>query len=84
MAAIADMETALDIDAAVPLAAPKPSLAGLGREGLRAALAAIGVPEGQRKMRVSQLWSWIYARGATSFTDMSDVSKELRAKLARA
>ena len=56
----------------------------MGREGLRAALAAVGVPEKQLKMRVGQLWSWIYARGATSFEDMSDVSKELRAGLARA
>jgi 23S rRNA (adenine2503-C2)-methyltransferase len=57
-------------------------LAGLGRDGLRAALTAIGVPEKQLRMRVAQLWSWIYARGATSFEDMSDVSKGLRAALA--
>ena len=79
------METALDIAPHQQgLAGTKPSLAGLGREGLRAALAAVGVPEKQLKMRVGQLWSWIYARGATSFEDMSDVSKELRAVLARA
>ena len=30
-------------------------------------------------MRVGQLWSWIYVRGATTFDAMSDVSKELRA-----
>ena len=64
--------------------AAKPSLAGLGREGLRAALAAIGVPDRQLKMRVGQLWSWMYVRGATAFADMSDVSKELRATLADA
>ncbi len=58
------------------------SLAGLGREGLRAALAGIGVPDKQLKMRVGQLWSWIYVRGATAFEAMSDVSKELRATLA--
>ena len=62
----------------------KLSLAGLGREGLRAALAAAGVPEKQLKMRVGQLWSWIYARGAGSFEEMSDVSKELRTRLAGA
>src|SRR5215470_9380969 len=61
----------------------RPSLAGLGREGLRAALAGIGVPDTQSKMRVGQLWSWIYVRGATAFEAMSDVSKELRAGLAR-
>ena len=33
----------------------KPSLAGLGREGLRAALAGAGVPEKQLRMRVNQL-----------------------------
>jgi 23S rRNA (adenine2503-C2)-methyltransferase len=33
---------------------------------------------------VSQLWSWIYVRGVTAFEHMTDVSKELRGKLARA
>ena len=61
--------------------AAKPSLAGLGRDGLRAALVTVGVPEKQLKMRIGQLWSWIYVRGATTFEEMSDVSKELRAKL---
>jgi 23S rRNA (adenine2503-C2)-methyltransferase len=78
------MSAALDIPAPGQGPDPKPSLAGLGREGLKAALAAIGVPEGQLRMRVGQLWSWIYVRGATSFDDMSDVSKELRGRLARA
>ena len=79
------METALDIAAqALPAAVAKPSLAGLGREGLSAALAAVGVPEKQIRMRVGQLWSWLYARGASSFDQMSDVSKDLRATLAQA
>ncbi|MCB1521245.1 MAG: 23S rRNA (adenine(2503)-C(2))-methyltransferase RlmN [Hyphomicrobiaceae bacterium] len=60
----------------------KPSLAGLSRVRLAEALGAIGVPEKQRRMRVNQLWSWIYVRGVTSFDDMSDVSKDLRARLA--
>ncbi len=60
----------------------KPSLAGLTRDGLKAALAAAGVPEKQIRMRVGQLWSWIYARGVTQFEDMSDVSKDLRRTLA--
>src|SRR5262245_50386857 len=71
--------------ALAPTAAPcKPSLAGLGREGLAAALAAVGVPDRQLKMRVGQLWGWLYARGARTFEEMSDVSKELRAALAGA
>ena len=59
----------------------KPSLAGLGRDGLQRALAAIGVADKQQRMRVNQLWSWIYVRGVTSFEDMSDVSKDLRRTL---
>jgi 23S rRNA (adenine2503-C2)-methyltransferase len=64
--------------------ASRPSLAGLGRRELAAALASVGVPERQLKMRVGQLWSWLYARGATSFEAMSDVSKELRGALGQA
>ena len=59
----------------------KPSLIGLSREQLAGALGEIGVPEKQRKMRVQQLWNWIYVRGAMRFADMTSVSKELRAAL---
>ena len=78
------MDTVLDTPAPAEALAAKLSLAGLGREGLAAALAAIGVPDKQLNMRAAQLWSWIYAHGATSFDDMSDVSKELRTRLAAA
>ena len=61
--------------------AAKPSLAGMTRDGLKLALAAAGVPEKQLRMRVAQLWSWIYVRGVTSFDDMTDVSKDLRREL---
>jgi len=60
---------------------PLPSLAGGGREELRAALASIGVADKQLRMRVNQLWSWMYVRGVRSFDDMTDVSKELRTRL---
>ena len=61
----------------------RPSLVGFPRAQLAEALGAIGVPAAQRKMRVQQLWHWIYVRGATRFEDMTSVSKELRAKLDR-
>ena len=64
------------------VAPEKPSLVGLSRAELGRALGAIGVPESQRKMRVQQLWHWIYFRGFTSFDAMTSVSKELRAQLA--
>jgi 23S rRNA (adenine2503-C2)-methyltransferase len=63
------------------VAPDKPSLVGLTRAQLSAALGGAGVPENQRKMRVQQLWHWIYFRGFTSFDAMTSVSKELRAAL---
>ncbi len=62
----------------------KPSLAGLDRDRLAAALAAIGVPERQIRMRVAQLWHWLYVRGVTDFAAMTNVSRDLRAALADA
>ena len=68
--------------AAEPTEAPsRESLAGLGREALADRLAQAGVPERQLRMRVNQLWSWLYVRGATSFEVMTDVAKDLRATL---
>ena len=60
----------------------KPSLVGLSRAELADALGTVGVPEKQRKMRVQQLWHWIYVRGVTRFDEMTSVSKDLRAALA--
>ncbi len=65
-------------------AATRPSLVGLTRGDLAKALAAVGVPERERKMRVAQLWQWIYFQGVTSFDAMLNVSKALRATLAGA
>ena len=59
----------------------KPSLIGLSRAALAARLGEIGIPEKQRRMRASQLWSWIYQRGTTAFDDMTNISKSLRAEL---
>src|SRR5664280_271537 len=64
------------------VAPDKPSLVGLTRVQLGALLGAIGVLEAQRKMRVQQLWHWIYFRGFTEFDAMTSLSKELRAALA--
>jgi 23S rRNA (adenine2503-C2)-methyltransferase len=58
------------------------SLAGLSRDDLRVELTHIGVSEKQIRMRIGQLWSWIYVRGAAGFDVMTDLSKELRDALA--
>jgi len=64
------------------LSSAKSSLAGATRAGLAEALRAIDIPEREIRMRVSQLWHWIYFRGAREFADMSNVSKTVRGKLA--
>ena len=69
----------IEASAAEPLA-----LVGLTRAALADAMAAAGIPERQRRMRSSQLWHWIYNRGAVSFAGMTDIGKELRARLAEA
>jgi 23S rRNA (adenine2503-C2)-methyltransferase len=62
-------------------AAEKPTLIGQTRARLAETLQAAGVPERQVKMRVQQLWHWLYVRGISSFDDMTNVSKDLRALL---
>src|SRR5471030_2930226 len=61
----------------------KPSLVGLSRAELAEQLGAIGVAPAQRKMRVQQLWHWIYVRGVQGFGEMTTTSKEMRAELDR-
>ena len=75
---------------AAPAAAPvsanampaKASLAGRTRAGLAEALAEIGVPDKERRMRVGQLWNWIYHYGVRDFDAMTTIGKGLRAQLA--
>jgi 23S rRNA (adenine2503-C2)-methyltransferase len=67
---------------AAPASGTKPSLLGRDRAALGAALTTIGVPERELKMRIAQVWHWIYFRGAREFDSMSNMSKELRARLA--
>jgi len=60
----------------------KPSLAGATRAGIADALRAVGAPERDVRMRASQIWQWIYHHGVTSFDQMLNVSRTLRAQLA--
>ncbi|MGK9053238.1 23S rRNA (adenine(2503)-C(2))-methyltransferase RlmN [Neorhizobium sp. CSC1952] len=59
----------------------KPSLIGLTREAMAEALKEKGVPERQVKMRVSQLWHWLYVRGISDFDAMTNVAKDMREML---
>ncbi|MFU8862600.1 MAG: 23S rRNA (adenine(2503)-C(2))-methyltransferase RlmN [Rhodobacterales bacterium] len=59
------------------------NLVGLTRDGMRAALIAHGTPEKQAKMRVGQIWQWIYQKGVRDFEQMTNLAKGFRADLAQ-
>jgi 23S rRNA (adenine2503-C2)-methyltransferase len=50
-------------------------LVGLSKAELREALLAAGMDAKQAKLRAKQIWHWIYNRGATDFTAMTDIAK---------
>lgn len=56
----------------------KIELVGLNLEELTAHLAEIGEP----KFRAKQIYQWVYVHGATDFEQMTNLSKDLRARLA--
>ena len=58
------------------------NLVGLTREALKEALITAGSPEKQVKMRLGQLWQWIYEKGIRDFEQMTNLSKDYRAFLA--
>ncbi|MEZ5882636.1 MAG: 23S rRNA (adenine(2503)-C(2))-methyltransferase RlmN [Paracoccaceae bacterium] len=60
----------------------KRNLVGLTREQLRVALIEAGTPERQAKMRVGQIWQWIYHWGVRDFAAMTNLAKDYRALLA--
>lgn len=59
-----------------------PNLVGMTRDAMRDALIAAGTPEKQAKMRVGQIWAWIYHWGVRDFAAMTNLSKDYRAMLA--
>ncbi len=56
----------------------KKELIGLSKQELGSEIENIG----EKPFRAKQLWQWIYFRGETDFAKMSNLSKDLRAKLA--
>ncbi len=58
------------------------NLVGMTRDAMRDALIAAGTPEKQAKMRVGQIWQWIYHWGVRDFADMTNLAKDYRAMLA--
>ena len=60
----------------------KINLIGLTRDQLCDALLAAGTTERQVKMRLGQLWQWMYHWGVRDFGAMTNLAKDYRALLA--
>ena len=58
------------------------NIVGLTRDQLREALIGVGVKEKQTKMRVNQVWQWLYHWGVRDFDVMTNLSKDFRTTLA--
>jgi len=83
------MTVTLDIDrhrdgpaAGTAKASARTWIVGKTRRQLQATLEEIGVPAAQSRMRANQLWHWLYNRGASSFDEITNISKDLRARFA--
>lgn len=59
----------------------KVNLIGLTRDGLRDALLQVGTAEKQIKMRLGQIWQWVYYWGVRDFAHMTNLAKDYRALL---
>jgi len=57
-------------------------LIGLSRPQLAAMLTDAGLDARQAKLRAKQLWHWIYNRGVTDFSVMTDIAKTMQPWLA--
>ncbi len=58
------------------------NIVGMRREALAAALGhTLGIEPKKARMRVNQIWRWVYHYGATDFAGMTDIGKEMRAAL---
>lgn len=79
------MSLSLDLTRTTAAVTGPVNLAGLTRAGLRQALVDAGVcPPEKAKMRATQIWGWIHHHGVTDFALMSNVAKDMQAKLAEA
>ncbi|MBI1250430.1 MAG: 23S rRNA (adenine(2503)-C(2))-methyltransferase RlmN [Alphaproteobacteria bacterium] len=61
-----------------------PNFAGMTRQEMADALVSIGVAADKARMRADQLWRWVYHYGARDFAPMSNIAKDLRARLGQA
>lgn len=76
------MKTTLDLTRVPDTPTALKPLAGLSMTALQAEMEALGVESGKTRMRARQLRRWLHHFGATDFAGMTDIGKELRARLA--
>ena len=67
--------------APAPATSAKTNLVGLSREELAALFRGLGEPDKALRMRASQVWHWLYNRGARSIDAMTTIAKTMRTKL---
>ena len=77
----ASAHTRPDIEGGGPHGIKMP-LIGASRDDLSAALRSIGIPDSALRMRLSQIWHWLYHRGCRDFSEMTNIAKEMRATMA--
>ncbi len=84
MSSVQSLEKTAESTAPVALigADRRPSLVGLTRAEIGERLAALGIPAREIRMRVAQVWHWLYVRGISDFSEMTNVGKALRTLLA--
>jgi 23S rRNA (adenine2503-C2)-methyltransferase len=64
--------------AATARADGRAELVGLSKDQIRAELETAGLDARQAKLRAKQIWHWIYNRGVSDFSAMSDIAKPQR------
>lgn len=78
---LTDTKTRLQFAGMTAASKDRITLVGLDKKQMAQAFIDAGVPEKQARMRVSQVWQWIYVRGHDDFSRMSNIGKDLRATL---
>ncbi|MFM9889687.1 MAG: 23S rRNA (adenine(2503)-C(2))-methyltransferase RlmN [Rickettsiales bacterium] len=72
-------KTALAADTQAEALAAKASLVGLPRELVASQLQALGI----EPFRAKQVWSWIYGKGVTDFSGMSNIKRDTQELMAQ-
>ena len=56
----------------------KVNIIGQSRTSLIEELSIAGIRDEHLNMRLNQIWGWLYQKGVTEFSQMTNISKEVR------